>query len=93
MVRAYHPWPGARCRVRRSSGDTVLTLRRVETVPGEVAAPGKVAVPDRRTLLVGCGDVALKLLELTPESSKTMDAAAYLNGLRGEKIEFLLRGE
>ena len=34
---------------------------------------------------------ALRLLEITPESSRTMDAAAYLNGLRGEKIEFLLR--
>ena len=93
MVRAYHPWPGARCRIRRSSGDSVLTLRRVEVAPGKVMSPGEVAVPDRRTLLVGCGDVALKLLELTPESSKTMDAAAYLNGLRGEKIEFLLRDE
>ena len=93
MVRAYHPWPGARCRVRRSSGDSVLTLRRVETASGKILAPGEVAVPDRRTLLVGCGDGALRLLEITPESSKTMDAAAYLNGLRGEKIEFLLRGE
>ena len=37
-------------------------------------------------LLVGCGKGALKILELTPESSKTMDAAAFLNGLRGEEI-------
>ena len=90
MVRAYHPWPGARCRVLRGGAESVLTLRRVETVPAELA-PAEVAVPDRRTLLVGCGEGALRLWEITPESSRTMDAAAYLNGLRGEKIEFLLR--
>ena len=90
MVRAYHPWPGARCRVRRGSGDSVLTLRKVEVLPGGDMAPGEVSIPDRRTLLVGCGGGALKILELTPESSKTMDAAAFLNGLRGEKIGFPL---
>ena len=90
MVRAYHPWPGARCRVRRGEAESVLTLRRVEVVAAG-PAPGEVARPDRRTLLVGCGEGALRLLEITPESSRTMDAAAYLNGLRGEKIEFLLR--
>ena len=93
MVRAYHPWPGARCRVRRSSGDSVLTLRRVEVLPDRSMAPGEVCIPDRRTLLVGCGGGALKFLELTPESSKTMNAAAFLNGLRGEKIEFPLADE
>lgn len=93
MVRAYHPWPGARCRVRRSSGDSVLTLRRVEVAADCALAPGEAAIPDRRTLLVGCGSGALKLAELTPESSKTMDAAAFLNGLRGEKIEFPLPGD
>lgn len=90
MVRAYHPWPGARCRVRRGESEAVLTLRRVEVVAAELT-PGEVAIPDRRTLLVGCGEGALRLLEITPESSRTMDAAAYLNGLRGERIEFLLR--
>ena len=93
MVRAYHPGPGARCRVRRSSGDSVLTLRRVEVLPDRSMAPGEVCIPDRRTLLVGCGAGALKFLELTPESSKTMDAAAFLNGLRGEEIGFPLPGE
>ena len=90
MVRAYHPWPGARCRVRRKSGDSVLTLRKVEVLPDRMAAPGEVCIPDRRTLLVGCGSGALKILELTPESSRTMDAAAFLNGLRGEDIGFPL---
>lgn len=93
MVRAYHPWPGARCRVRRKTGDSVLTLRKVEVLPDPAMAPGEVRIPDRRTLLVGCGKGALKILELTPESSKTMDAAAFLNGLRGEEIGFPLPGE
>ena len=92
-VRAYHPWPGARCRVRRSSGDSVLTLRKVEVLDHHLLEPGDVCVPDRKTLIVGCGEGALKLLELTPESSKTMNAAAFLNGLRGEKIGFPLAGE
>ena len=91
MVRAYHPWPGARSRFRRGTVESVLTLRRVE-VRGDVnLAPGEVSVPDRKTLLAGCGDGALKILEVTPENSKTMDVVAFLNGLRGEKIGFLPR--
>ena len=93
MVRAYHPWPGARCRISRSSGVSVLTLRNVEFLDHHQLAPGEVCIPDRRTLLVGCGTGALRIKELTPESSKTMDAAAFLNGLRGEKIGFLLPDE
>ena len=93
MVRAYHPWPGARCRVSRNSGGSVLTLRRVEVLPDHRSSPGEVCIPDRRTLIVGCGSGALRIVELTPESSKTMDAAAFLNGLRGEKIGFLLPDE
>jgi len=90
MVRAYHPWPGARCRIRRGAVDSVLTLRKVEVHRDRDLAVGEVCIPDRRTLLVGCGAGALRLLELTPESSKTMDAASFLNGLRGEKIGFPL---
>ena len=93
MVRAYHPWPGARCRIRREAGESVLTLRRVEVLRECRMAPGEAAIPDRRTLIVGCGTGALRLLELTPESSKTMDAASFLNGLRGEKIGFPIPGE
>ena len=91
MVRAYHPWPGARCRMRRGAADSVLTLRRVELRDDVDLAPGEVAVPDRKTLLAGCGEGALKILELTPENSKTMDAVSFLNGLRGDKIGFLPR--
>jgi methionyl-tRNA formyltransferase len=90
MVRAYHPWPGARCRVSRSSGESVLTLRKVEVLRDRQSSPGEVCIPDRRTLIVGCGSGAVRIAELTPENSKTMDAAAFLNGLRGEKIGFLL---
>lgn len=91
MVRAYHPWPGARCVVRRGGeSDSVLTLRRVEVCPELQMAPGKIHMPDRRTMLVGCGDGALRIFELTPESSKTMDVASFINGLRGESLEFLL---
>jgi len=91
MVRAYHPWPGARSRMRRGAVEAVLTLRRVEVRPDCLITPGEVSVPDRKTLLVGCGEGALKILEVTPENSKTMDAVSFLNGLRGEKIGFLPR--
>ena len=93
MVRAYHPWPGARCLIRRGTGESVLTLRKVEVLPDRALSPGEVCIPDRRTLIVGCGSGAVRLSELTPESSKTMDAASFLNGLRGEKIGFPLPGE
>lgn len=93
MVRAYHPWPGARCVVRRGGEESVLTLRRVETASEAGLSPGEVGIPDRRSLLIGCGEGALRILEVTPAGSKPMDAAAFLNGLRGEKPEFLLRGD
>ena len=66
---------------------------KVEVLPDRAMAPGEVRIPDRRTLVVGCGAGALKLLALTPESSKTMDAAAFLNGLRGEEIGFPFPGD
>jgi len=91
MIRAYTPWPGARCIMRRGGEDSVLTLRRAEVCTGGGLAPGESATPDRRTLMIGCAYGALRVLELTPESSKTMDAAAFLNGLRGAKLEFPLR--
>ena len=91
MVRAYHCWPGARCVARRNGAESVLTLRRVEVCDGENMIPGEVRMPDRRTLLVGCGSGALRILDLTPENAKTMNAASFINGLRGEIPEILLR--
>ena len=90
-VRAYHPWPGARCTVRRGGEESILTLRRAEVIAESTLRPGEASIPDRRTLAVGCGKGALRILELTPAGSKVMDAAAFINGLRGEKPEFLLR--
>ncbi len=92
MVRAYHPWPGARCIVRRDGGaESSVVLHRVELRPGVELAPGEVLIPDRKSLLVGCSGGALRILELTPEGSRSMDAASYLNGLRGAKLEFPFR--
>ncbi len=90
MVRAYTPWPGARCEAVTSRGPCTLTLRRVAIIDGLDLAPGEVAsarLP--RRLIVGCGDRrALEILELAPAGSRTMNAAGFLNGLRGESPKF-----
>jgi methionyl-tRNA formyltransferase len=85
-IRAFSPKPGAFTVWR---GKT-LKLWRAEVAPRTGgAAPGAIIACAPDDLRVACGDGALRLLEVQPESRPRMDSRAFINGYRpqvGERL-------
>jgi methionyl-tRNA formyltransferase len=92
MVRAFTPWPGARC----DWGGTTLQLTAAAAVPGGgdngggavpsegAGQPGRVVgVDNRRGILVQTGDGLLAVSRLKPETRKEIDYVSFLNGNQG----------
>jgi methionyl-tRNA formyltransferase len=76
-VRALSPAIGA--YLERGEGERLGVSAARAT--SEDVSPGELAARDGR-LLLGTGDGALELLEVTPPGRRPMDAAAYLRGHR-----------
>jgi len=77
QVRALSPAIGA--YLEREEGER-LGVSAARLTPEDVAT-GELVAQDGR-LLLGTGDGALELLEVTPPGRRPMDAAAYLRGHR-----------
>ena len=89
MIRAYTPWPGAVCMVRTPKGDVKASIIKAEVREDLSGAPGQSLDCGKKEIIVACGRYALQILEISPSGSKAMPAAAFRNGLRGEKAEFI----
>ena len=92
-VRAYNPWPGAFTHLQMDNSDakgerTVIWRASVamDTPPfaGDCVGPGSIATTKSR-LWVQCGNGVVEVFELQRPGKATMNAAAYLNGMRLEK--------
>ena len=85
-IRAFSPKPGAFTHRR---GKT-LKLWRAEVAPRtEDAVPGTIIACAPDDFRVACGEGALRLLEVQPESRPRMEIRAFLNGYRpqvGERL-------
>ena len=85
-IRAFSPKPGAFTVWR---GKT-LKLWRAEVAPRTGGtAPGAIIACAPDDLRVACGEGALRLLEVQPESRPRMDSRAFINGYRpqvGERL-------
>jgi len=85
-VRGLQPWPGT---ATTHGGRDVKILRARVEAPRD-AAPGRVEAVDGDGFVVGCGGgTALRVLEVQPESRRTMPAAAFAAGARlaaGERL-------
>ena len=85
-IRAFSPKPGAFTHWR---GKT-LKLWKAEVAPCAAdAAPGAIIACAPDDCRVACGEGALRLLEVQPESRPRMDIRAFLNGYRpqvGERL-------
>ncbi len=86
-VRGFQPWPGAYCLFR----GRLLHIWRTRPTPETVSGPPGTLHPQRRRLLVACGeDTALELMELQLEGRKRLPVEAFLAGQRvveGERLE------
>ena len=90
MSRAFENWPGAFFRISVDGSESVVTVNAARVHEDMTGAPGTLLTPgNRKKLIVACGSGALELIEVTPAGRKSMPVAAFLNGIRGEKIEFL----
>lgn len=93
-VRALNPWPGTSFSIEIERNG-VVTKERVkvrQTVPHPtlVATPG--ILQERAGMLIlGTARGALEIQRLQPEGKKEIDAAPYLNGLRGRGVALPLR--
>jgi methionyl-tRNA formyltransferase len=85
-IRAFSPKPGAFTHWR---GKT-LKLWRAEVAPRtEDAVPGTIIACAPDDFRVACGEGALRLLEVQPESRPRMEIRAFLNGYRPQVEERL----
>ncbi|MGA9450235.1 MAG: methionyl-tRNA formyltransferase [Verrucomicrobiia bacterium] len=101
-LRAFTPWPGA---FTFFSGTGILPVRnKPETSPAtphllkiwkaeiveRSGKPGEILSADKNGIVVACGEDALRILELQPESGRRMSAAEFLAGhalKAGEQFE------
>lgn len=75
-IRAFNPVPGAWTLL---AGE-LLKLWQAEAVPGK-GRPGEVLAAGN-SIVVACGEGALKISELQKAGAKRMDAAAFLAGVK-----------
>ncbi|MDO5536073.1 MAG: methionyl-tRNA formyltransferase [Desulfovibrionaceae bacterium] len=80
-LRGVTPDPGAHVTLELQSGDVSVLLEEVRVVKDRTGEPGSV-LARKGLLLLACEGGCLSVLRLKPQGKKSMDAAAFLNGLR-----------
>ena len=90
-VRAYFPWPGAKCTVVSDKGPGVVTISRCRIRQELSGAPGEFLSSDKKSMIVACGTGgAIEILEVIPSGGRSMPACAFRNGMRGAPLSFPL---
>jgi methionyl-tRNA formyltransferase len=93
-VRALNPWPGTSLMLEiKKEGETLIERLKVRhSAPHSTLAAELGMLQEKAGMLVlGTAQGALELLRVQPDGKKEIDAAAYLNGLRGRGITLPLR--
>lgn len=78
-LRAFTPWPGAFTFLPIESKPQLLKIWKAEIVAGHGGA-GEILAADNTGIVVGCGQDALRILELQREGGRRLAAAAFLAG-------------
>ena len=89
-LRAFTPWPGAFTFLKAASESQLIKIWKAEIVEKSGVA-GEVLSADKTGIVVGCGQNALRILELQREGGRRMNAAEFLAGhplKAGEKFEW-----
>ncbi len=89
-VRALNPWPGSSLMLE--IGGKLERLKVRQAVPHPQLSLKQGALTDHTGMLVlGTAQGALELKKVQPDGKKEMDAASFLNGLRGRGIALPLQ--
>jgi methionyl-tRNA formyltransferase len=78
-LRAFTPWPGAYTFLQAEPKPQLLKIWRAEVVEKSGEA-GEILSADKTGIVVGCGQGALRILELQREGGKRLTAEAFLAG-------------
>ncbi|MFX5157647.1 hypothetical protein ABTC76_19760, partial [Acinetobacter baumannii] len=89
---AYAFWRGKMLKIWRAEvAPTLVPSPRTHAVgAGGRGGEGTILSADPNNFLVACGEGALRLLEVQPESRPRMEIRAFVNGYRpqgGERLE------
>jgi methionyl-tRNA formyltransferase len=80
QVRGFTPWPGAFTYLPGDKNPKLLKIWKVEKGAHSSGGAGTVMSVAGDELLIGCGDGALRILELQKEGSRRMNAKEFLQG-------------
>lgn len=89
-VRALNPWPGTSISIEISGKSERLKVRQAKPHP-KISVPMGVLSDHAGMLVLGTAAGALELTRVQPDGKKEMDAASFLNGLRGRGIALPLQ--
>jgi len=78
-LRAFTPWPGAFTFLDTAPKPPLLKLWKLE-VAERSGSPGIVLAADKTGIVVGCGQGAVRILELQREGGKRLASEAFLAG-------------
>jgi len=78
-LRAFTPWPGAFTFLKTESKPQLLKILKAE-IDESNGPTGTVLSADKTGIVVGCGENALRILELQREGGKRLTAEQFLAG-------------
>jgi methionyl-tRNA formyltransferase len=79
-VRALKPWPGTFTLLPATYKSRLLKIWSAEIESQLAGDPGKILSADQTGIVVGCGQQALRLLELQREGGRRLTAQQFLAG-------------
>jgi methionyl-tRNA formyltransferase len=78
-LRAFTPWPGAFTFLPAEPKPQLLKIWKAEVIEKSGKA-GEILSADKTGIVVGCGEGALRILELQREGAKRLPAEQFLSG-------------
>jgi methionyl-tRNA formyltransferase len=91
-IRAFNPWPGSYSFVPGPSRPVMIKFWEAEVLEEPEATPGQIMRSDADGLVVGCGQGALRFLELQREGKRRMKIKEFLAGFHLEPPVTFLPG-
>ena len=87
QIYAFDPWPGSFTVL--SDGVAIKVFPPAEVLSAQYTVPGKVIEASRHGIIVGCGEGALRILEVQPAGSRRMPVIDFLAGRHLRAGDFL----